>query len=357
MVEMHGILDHHLFSRDSRRALWAGVVALGILLALLCPAPTVSAQEPEGRPPKSDPYPNLGPLLTQLAEQARGAGGERKLVSLSIYVQRPDQLADLVAWVESRGGKAGTLFPGGAGEVFGGGLTATLPVSRLGELSRQPGVAYARQRIPPRHFQGDLPLTGACGGFSGRRAVSNFQVGLVRGPGFGQQPDLGPEEALEHRPPEPDHALMEHADDAGFPAPRAAASGSRRAGRLSQVAGVMPRPWSSSTPASGARRPLGADLPPQLGAGDAPVAERDDAHLFGNRRSWGLRQFLGGFGPGAPPGGVMDAPSRGDGATLVEDADGDGGGPVALGRGFHGQGHALADPRRRTGRLWLRWVR
>ena len=299
MVEMHRILYHHLSLRDSRRALWVGVLVLGILLALLSPARAVNAQEPDPgqRPPKADPYPNLGPLLTQLAGQVSGFSDEPELVSLSIYVQRPDQLADLAAFVESRGGKAGALFPGGAGEVFGGGLTATLPASRLGELSRQPGVAYARQRIPPRHFQGDPPLTGACGGFSGGRAAGNLQVGPVRGSGFVQ------------RPSQPGHALVEYADDAAFPAPRATVSGSQRPGRLSQVAGTMPRPWSSSAAVSGTGQALSPDPVPRLGSGDALAAERD------------------------------------------------GGGPVAFGRGVHGQGHAFADPQRRLGQLWLRWVR
>ena len=60
---------------------------------------------------------------------------------------------------------------------------------------------------------------------------------------------------------------------------------------------------------------LGAYLPPQLGTGDAPVAEHDYGHIVGNRRGQFLEQLHSGIGPGAALGGVMDAPGHGDGAT------------------------------------------
>ena len=89
---------------------------------------------------------------------------------------------------------------------------------------------------------------------------------------------------------------------------------------------------------------LSAYLLPELGTGDAPVAEHDDGHFPGNR--WGQfpEQFHGGVRPGAGLVGVPDVPGHGDGATAVENADDDGGGLVAFEGGVHGQGEASGTP-------------
>ena len=58
-------------------------------------------------------------------------------------------------------------------------------------------------------------------------------------------------------------------------------------------------------------------LLPQLGTGNAPVAEHDDGHILGNRWGQGLQQFHGGVHPGAGLVGVPDVPGHGDGATAV----------------------------------------
>ena len=85
-------------------------------------------------------------------------------------------------------------------------------------------------------------------------------------------------------------------------------------------------------------------LLPQLGTGDAPVAEHDDGHILGNRWGQGLQQFHGGVHPGAGLVGVPDVPGHGDGATAVENADDDGGGLVAFEGGVYGQGQAARPP-------------
>ena len=84
-------------------------------------------------------------------------------------------------------------------------------------------------------------------------------------------------------------------------------------------------------------------LLPQLGTGNAPVAEHDDGHILGNRWGQGLQQFHGGVHPGAGLVGVPDVPGHGDGATAVYHADDDGGGLVAFEGGVYGQGQAPPD--------------
>ena len=85
-------------------------------------------------------------------------------------------------------------------------------------------------------------------------------------------------------------------------------------------------------------------LLPQLGTGNAPVAEHDDGHILGNRWGQGLQQFHGGVHPGAGLVGVPDVPGHGDGATAVYHADDDGGGLVAFEGGVYGQGQAARPP-------------
>ena len=89
---------------------------------------------------------------------------------------------------------------------------------------------------------------------------------------------------------------------------------------------------------------LSADLPPQLGTGNAPVAEHDDGHVPGDCRRQFPEQFHGGVHPGAALGGLVDAPGHRDGATAVEHADDDGRGLVAFERGVNGQGQASGTP-------------
>ena len=63
---------------------------------------------------------------------------------------------------------------------------------------------------------------------------------------------------------------------------------------------------------------LSAYLLPQLGTGDAAVAEHDDGQIPGNRRRQFLEQCHGGVHPGAPLGGAPAVPGHGDGATAVD---------------------------------------
>ena len=83
---------------------------------------------------------------------------------------------------------------------------------------------------------------------------------------------------------------------------------------------------------------LGAYLSPQLGTGDAPVAEHDHGHFLGNRRGQFPEQFHRGVHPGPALSGPVDAPGHGNGATPVDHADDYGGGLVAFERGINGQG-------------------
>ena len=88
-------------------------------------------------------------------------------------------------------------------------------------------------------------------------------------------------------------------------------------------------------------------LPPQLGTGDAPVAQHDDCHFLWNRWSQGLQQFHGGVCPRAFLGGFVDAPGHRDGVRLrrtVEHADDDGRGLITFERGVNGQGQWAGAP-------------
>ena len=80
------------------------------------------------------------------------------------------------------------------------------------------------------------PLIGVCKGFSGGRVAGDFQVGLVFGPGFGQQPDPVPEPALVHQTAQPIDAAPEYADLPFRLLPTVAMLGSKRLGRRPQVA-------------------------------------------------------------------------------------------------------------------------
>ena len=107
---------------------------------------------------------------------------------------------------------------------------------------------------------------------------------------------------------------------------------------LGAEADVLPIPHvGMPAPRSGRGQALSAYLSPQLGTGDAPVAEHDDGHFPGNRRGQFPEQFHRGIHPGAALGGPVDAPGHGNGATPVDHADDDGGGLVAFERGINGQ--------------------
>ena len=97
-------------------------------------------------------------------------------------------------------------------------------------------------------------------------------------------------------------------------------------------------------PRSGRGQALSSYLSPQLGTGDAPVAEHDDGHSPGNRRGQFPKQFHRGVHPGPALVGAQDAPGHGNGATPVDHADDDGGGLVAFERGVNGQGQATGTP-------------
>ena len=81
-----------------------------------------------------------------------------------------------------------------------------------------------------------VPLIGVCKGFSGGRVAGDFQVGLVFGPGFGQQPDPVPEPGLVHQTAQPIDAAPEYADLPFRLLPTVAMLGSKRLGRRPQVA-------------------------------------------------------------------------------------------------------------------------
>ena len=105
-----------------------------------------------------DPYPTLGPLLSQraaayaagAASGTSGGAGPAELVRLTIYVDTKGRLAGLSDFLSRHGGQPGRPLVGAAGDVFGGALPASVPVSVLADLAVQPGVRYVRERIPPR---------------------------------------------------------------------------------------------------------------------------------------------------------------------------------------------------------------
>ena len=69
---------------------------------------------------------------------------------------------------------------------------------------------------------------------------------------------------------------------------------------LGAEADVLPIPHvGMPAPRSGRGQALSAYLSPQLGTGDAPVAEHDDGHFPGNRRGQFPEQFHRGIHPGA----------------------------------------------------------
>ncbi len=125
------------------------------------PEPASALPTISGGKTTADPYPTLGPLLSQrvTADAAmtmtgtRGSVGPGELVRLTIYVDSQERLADIADFLTHHGAQLGRPFVGQAGDVFGGALTATVPVSLLLKLAAQPGVRYVRERIPPRSDQ------------------------------------------------------------------------------------------------------------------------------------------------------------------------------------------------------------
>ena len=123
-------------------------------------------------------------------------------------------------------------------------------------------------------------LIGVCKGFSGGRVAGDFQVGLVFGPGFGQQPDPVPEPALVHQTAQPIDAAPEYADLPFRLLPTVAMLGSKRLGRRPQVA------WGD--PAV-----MGVFRPPVVAGGrlwcrrPRPGASPPKAPASGGRRGWG----------------------------------------------------------------------
>ena len=107
---------------------------------------------------KEDPYPTLGPLLSRrAAAYAAGAASgtsdstdPAEIVRLTIYVDSQERIAAIAAFLARRGGTPGRPVVGHAGDVFGGALPATVPVSLLADLAVQPGVRYVREQIPLR---------------------------------------------------------------------------------------------------------------------------------------------------------------------------------------------------------------
>ena len=89
---------------------------------------------------------------------------------------------------------------------------------------------------------------------------------------------------------------------------------------------------------------LNAYLLPQFRTGQAPVAQHDHGHFLRDRRSQFPQQFHYRVHPGPALGGVVDAPSHGNGAAPVDHADDDGGGVVPLQRGVHRQGQPVGMP-------------
>ncbi len=125
------------------------------------PEPASALPTISGGKTTADPYPTLGPLLSQrvaadaamTATGTRGSAGPGELVRLTIYVDTQERLADIADFLTRHGVQPGRTFVSQAGDVFGGALTATVPVSLLLKLAAQPGVRYVRERIPPRSDQ------------------------------------------------------------------------------------------------------------------------------------------------------------------------------------------------------------
>ena len=70
--------------------------------------------------------------------------------------------------------------------------------------------------------------------------MSDLQVRLGLRPGFGQQPDVGPEATLEQQAPEAVDTVADHADGARRTAPRMPMIGIQRLGRRPQIAWINP---------------------------------------------------------------------------------------------------------------------
>ena len=82
------------------------------------------------------------------------AGAMTGVAPVSIHLDTRERVEEIEAFLAERGGVAGTSFTGAPDDLFGGALTATVPVSLLLELAGQPGVRYVRERIPPRMHRG-----------------------------------------------------------------------------------------------------------------------------------------------------------------------------------------------------------
>ena len=196
--------------------------------------------------------------------------------------------------------------------------------------------------------------------------MSHLQVGLGLRPGFGQQPDAGPETTFEQQPPEPVDAVADHADGARGTGPRVTMIGSQRLGRRPQVAwgdacgpGRLPlgcrRPepagWPPTTPASGGRHGSGrcggscpTSQPQTLEGLEAqfdPEAERVPAgsHLVG-----------GEIGEDDPGFFLLGVPDHQQGATALGLGSAEGGAatdPGRVGSGDEALGPAIVCRRQR----------
>ena len=70
--------------------------------------------------------------------------------------------------------------------------------------------------------------------------MSDLQVRIGLRPGFGHQPDVGPEATLEQQAPEAVDTVADHADGARRTAPRMPMIGIQRLGRRPQIAWINP---------------------------------------------------------------------------------------------------------------------
>ena len=99
--------------------------------------------------------------------------------------------------------------------------------------------------------------------------MGDLQVFLGLGPGFGQQPDAGPEASPEQQTPEPADAVADDADGARRTAARVPVIGSQRFGRRPQVAWSNPALIGVFHPGAAGQGQQGAHRQHQPVAGDA----------------------------------------------------------------------------------------
>lgn len=171
-----------IVDKACRRAAWTAAPAVVWCCGALA-ANAACGQEPEAtagdepRPVRVEdadaptPRSKLDPLLarrvadlaaggggaaagTERPARETGAGAGKRFVAVTIYFDARERIPGVETFLTEKGGRPGTAYPGGAGDVFGGALTAVVPVSLLLDLAARPGVDFIRERVRPKAPRG-----------------------------------------------------------------------------------------------------------------------------------------------------------------------------------------------------------